>query len=603
MSIKKLIEETLKKNPIGVKEALDSILGERVETIVQEEVDEINELSREMLGRYSKKTKAQADYPSKGDKDRSAGRELAGKKRWGGVGGIPAAKVPATESIIVPMNKTKPVTKKPIESSIVKEETLDEISIEKTKDYLKKSNDANRAVGHGYDHTKYPDDSKEHGRAWKRMLSMNKAAEIVRNHENPVRAKVHDLTHMKHDGDVYDHTQTSNKIKDGDVLKLHGKRAGVMVQAWPVITHGDSEILHHAKEGKSVATIDKGRYKKSHEVASELHKKMNEDLEESVRLNPTLNQRDYVKHTNGEKTLADTTVNKVAYALDKIEKKPVTLSKGNFKLESIESLEEISKKTLAAYIEKAIDSKDKEQDKRSFRDAFDHKPSTKVALNREKGVAVADAKLKKSVNEEIIPVEEATDWDSNSKTDREVKHFNIVNGKTGVVSGKAKTKPGARTAVDRHDNKYGAAVHRIVPVWKEDVNEETLSENHFNIRTPEHTDISDHAEKIQASIDAHAKSKGYKIKTRKQSALYHKTYEKDGKEHMEISGWHGDGKYGTLKAIHSVFDHNKPGYQSQVEVEHLHNKKDVKDPITAADVAHSKAGHDKILAYVKANMK
>jgi hypothetical protein len=58
----------------------------------KEEVEQIDELSREMLGRYSRKAKD-------GSKDRSKGRELAGRKRWGGTGGISAAKVQATEEV------------------------------------------------------------------------------------------------------------------------------------------------------------------------------------------------------------------------------------------------------------------------------------------------------------------------------------------------------------------------------------------------------------------------------------------------------------------------------------------------------------------------
>ena len=137
--------------------------------------------------------------------------------------------------------------------------------------YYDKSNDAKRAAGYGYSHKN--DDGtlksdQEGKRAFTRMKSMNKVQDELKWHKNPVQANVHDLTHMKHDGDVYDHTQTSEKMKDGDVMKLHGGRAAVLVGAWPVITHGYSDILHKVKEGSHITKLDKGRYKKSFEVAS-----------------------------------------------------------------------------------------------------------------------------------------------------------------------------------------------------------------------------------------------------------------------------------------------------------------------------------------------
>lgn len=62
-----------------------------------EEVEAIDELSRATVGRYSMKAKSIAD--NEGGKDRSKGRELAGRKRWGGtMSGVKPAKVPATES-------------------------------------------------------------------------------------------------------------------------------------------------------------------------------------------------------------------------------------------------------------------------------------------------------------------------------------------------------------------------------------------------------------------------------------------------------------------------------------------------------------------------
>lgn len=63
---------------------------------------------------------------------------------------------------------------------------------------------------------------------------------------------------------------------------------------------------------------------------------------------------------------------------------------------------------------------------------------------------------------------EAIEWDPDSRSEREVSHWNIVHRKTGKVVGKATTKNGARNSVDKHDNKYGSYAHHAVPVWKED---------------------------------------------------------------------------------------------------------------------------------------
>lgn len=183
-------------------------------------------------------------------------------------------------SLLAPTHKVK---------SIVEEEQLDEISINLKQKYFDKSNAAKRASGYGYDghdaDGKFKgNDHPDHQKANRRMKFMNKVQDDLHNHKNPVHANVHDLSHMKDDGDVYDHTQTNEKIKDGDVLKLHGGRAGVMVKAWPVITHGNSDALHKVQAGSHISKIDKGRYKKSFEVASKHatapELKESEDLQE-----------------------------------------------------------------------------------------------------------------------------------------------------------------------------------------------------------------------------------------------------------------------------------------------------------------------------------
>lgn len=60
--------------------------------------ERIDELSRATVGRYSMKAKSIAD--NEGGKDRTKGRELAGRKKWGGtMSGVKPARVPATEEV------------------------------------------------------------------------------------------------------------------------------------------------------------------------------------------------------------------------------------------------------------------------------------------------------------------------------------------------------------------------------------------------------------------------------------------------------------------------------------------------------------------------
>lgn len=62
---------------------------------VNEEIEELDELSRATISRYSLKAKSIAD--NEGGKDRSKGRELAGRKNWGGsMKGVERARIPST---------------------------------------------------------------------------------------------------------------------------------------------------------------------------------------------------------------------------------------------------------------------------------------------------------------------------------------------------------------------------------------------------------------------------------------------------------------------------------------------------------------------------
>lgn len=90
--VAKAIERENPKMPMAKKMAIATATAKKV----AEEAESIDELSRETVGRYSMKAKSIAD--NEGGKDRTKGRELAGRKRWGGtMSGVEKAKVMATE--------------------------------------------------------------------------------------------------------------------------------------------------------------------------------------------------------------------------------------------------------------------------------------------------------------------------------------------------------------------------------------------------------------------------------------------------------------------------------------------------------------------------
>lgn len=76
-------------------------------------------------------------------------------------------------------------------------------------------------------------------------------------------------------------------------------------------------------------------------------------------------------------------------------------------------------------------------------------------------------KIIENVHMSYQDIGEATAWDPDKRIEREVSHWNIVHRNTGKVVGKATTLKGAKSSVDRNDNKYGSYAHTSVPVWKE----------------------------------------------------------------------------------------------------------------------------------------
>ncbi len=70
-------------------------ISKAIDRLTKEEAEGLDELSRGTVQRYSMKAKSIAD--NEGGKDRSKGRELAGRKNWGGsVNGVKPARVPST---------------------------------------------------------------------------------------------------------------------------------------------------------------------------------------------------------------------------------------------------------------------------------------------------------------------------------------------------------------------------------------------------------------------------------------------------------------------------------------------------------------------------
>lgn len=72
-------------------------------------------------------------------------------------------------------------------------------------------------------------------------------------------------------GAVYDWTQTANELRDGDVFTFAGgKGVGVLVEAWPVLVHGEAEHLHNLGPNTTWETMDDGKYAAAARVAAKL---------------------------------------------------------------------------------------------------------------------------------------------------------------------------------------------------------------------------------------------------------------------------------------------------------------------------------------------
>lgn len=115
------------------------------------------------------------------------------------------------------------------------------------------------------------------------------------------------------------------------------------------------------------------------------------------------------------------------------------------------------------------------------------------------------------------------------------------------------------------------------------------------------------------TVHKHLTSKGYKHENIKSSAAEENRYTKGDRE-ISINGWHGKGKYGSGRSVHSLFDTaSKPagwhgsgavragGYHAQTPVHEtpIESMTDGTNRISAPDhvVAH-KAGLDKMMKHI-----
>ena len=95
-------EKHLTTKGTGIRGSVaDKIRGREVTSgkdRMKEEVEQIDELDRDgVVKRYADKARKKVEGGEESPEKRAAGRLMAGKKRWGGKGGIPAAKVPAVQ--------------------------------------------------------------------------------------------------------------------------------------------------------------------------------------------------------------------------------------------------------------------------------------------------------------------------------------------------------------------------------------------------------------------------------------------------------------------------------------------------------------------------
>lgn len=252
---------------------------------VKEEAEEVNEISQELATNFfhAKQDKARKDF-MRGRPTNKKGIMLAKDKIEG------TAKVPATRNEEV--------------------EQIDEISHKTRSSWLSKTfkNHFNHNVDDSTTASGWRIDPPLKGPMSNSRLKIYKIAsdkaqkQNMKDYEDRERKKreeytpkVHDLRHMDHD-EVYDHTQTSDEIKDGDVMRVKNGTAA-MIGAWPTMIHGKSDVLHSFKPGTSIKTIDDGTYHKTSKLADATHGIKEEvEIDEAKKESPIAGTRLISKH-------------------------------------------------------------------------------------------------------------------------------------------------------------------------------------------------------------------------------------------------------------------------------------------------------------------
>lgn len=79
--------------------------------------------------------------------------------------------------------------------------------------------------------------------------------------------KVHNLMALSHH-DAYDETQMRSDIRDGDVIQLRDGAVAVLVQAWPILAKGESDVFDGLAPGFTLEALDGGKYAISAIIAS-----------------------------------------------------------------------------------------------------------------------------------------------------------------------------------------------------------------------------------------------------------------------------------------------------------------------------------------------
>ena len=102
--------------------------------------------------------------------------------------------------------------------------------------------------------------------------------------------KTHDLRDLTM-SDAYDKTQTSDEIRDGDILLVRDGVA-IMVEAWPVMAEGISAVFHNVSHGFHAETSEK--YAAAFAAAAAL-KSVNKPQESKTMNDQLLNQFDMIE--------------------------------------------------------------------------------------------------------------------------------------------------------------------------------------------------------------------------------------------------------------------------------------------------------------------